>query len=148
MRQEKLGREFVADVEKLRYPSLPPANVQTLRIGESESNPYLSDNKVEYVSLDKPLETGVLATRSNQPKPQQSLSKEPVKRILRRCIEKKMDYAAPKNFRFGEWEPIRDTSLPVLIPALALTLNPSQEAAMPDAKVGGFKKTVERKKRA
>ena len=146
MRQKKSGWESVADAEKLRYPSLPPANVQTLRIEESDPDPYLSDEKVEYISLDEPIETGVLATRSNQPKPPQSLSKEPVKRILRRHIEKKNDYAAPKNFRFGEWKPVRDTSLSALIPALASTPNPSQKAAMPDAEAGDPKKTVEKKK--
>ena len=140
MRQGKSGRESVADAEKLRYPFLPPANVQTLRIGESDLDPFTSDDKVEYVSLDEPIETGVLAARSNQPKPPQGLFKEPVKRILRRRIEKKNDYATPKNLRFGEWESVRDISLPAPIPASASTPNPSQEAAMPDAEAGEPKK--------
>ena len=146
MRQGKSGRESVADAEKLRYPSLPPANVQTLRIGDADPDPYSSDDEVEYVSLDEPIETGVLAARSNQPKPPQGPSKEPVKRILRRRIEKENDYAAPKNVRFGEWEPVRDTSVPAPISAPTRTPNPSQEAAMPDAEAGEPRKTVERKK--
>ncbi len=102
MRQEKSERESVADAEKLCYLSLPPANVQTLRIGEANPDPYSSDEDIQYVSLDNLIETGVLAARSNQPKLPQSPSKESVKRILRRRIEKKNNYAAAKNLRFGE----------------------------------------------
>ena len=142
MRQEKPGRESVADAEKLRYPSLPPANVQTLRIGEADSDPYSSDEEAEYISLDEPIETGVLAARSNQSKPTQGPSKEPVKRILRRRIEKENSYAAPKNVRFGEWKPVKNTSLP----APAIVPATPQEAAMPDAEVIEAKKMVERKK--
>ncbi len=83
----------------------------------------MSDDKVKYVFLDKPIETGVLAARNNQPKFLQGPSKEPVKRILRRRIEKKNDYVAPKNLRFGEWEPVRNTSLPTPTLALASTLD-------------------------
>lgn len=45
MRQRKSRREFIADTKKLRYLSLPPTNIQTLRIGESNLDPYLSYNK-------------------------------------------------------------------------------------------------------
>lgn len=45
MRQEKPGQESVADAEKLRYPSLPPANVQTLRIGEADPDLILQMRK-------------------------------------------------------------------------------------------------------
>ncbi|MCJ1348353.1 hypothetical protein MMC31_006584 [Peltigera leucophlebia] len=68
MRRERPGRESVADAEKLQYPSLPPANVQTLRVGEANPDPYSSDEETEYVSLDEPIELGVLAARSNQSK--------------------------------------------------------------------------------
>ncbi len=74
------------------------------------------------------------------------MSKELVKRILRCRIEKENDYATQKNLRFGEWEPVRDTSLPTPTPTSASTPNPSQEATMPDAKAGEPKKTVDRKK--
>ncbi len=106
----------------------------------------MSDDKVEYISLDEAIKTGVLAARSNQPKPPQGPSKEPVKRILRHRIEKENDYTATKNLRFSEWEPIRDTSLPTPTPASASTPNLSQEAAMPDVEAGEPKKTVEKKK--
>ncbi len=102
MRQEKSGRKSVADAEKLRYPSLPSDNVQTLRIGDADPDPYSSDDEVEYVSLDEPIKTRVLAARSNQPNSTSGPSKEPVKRILRRRIEKENDYATPKNVRFGK----------------------------------------------
>lgn len=59
MRQGKPGRESVADAEKLRYPSLPLTNVQTLRIRDADPDPYSSYEKVRYVSLDEPIETGV-----------------------------------------------------------------------------------------
>ena len=68
MRQEKSRRESVADAEKLRYPSLPPTNIQTLRIGEADPDPYSSDKEIKYISLDKSIKTGVLAARNNQPK--------------------------------------------------------------------------------
>ncbi len=62
MRERKSGRKSVADVKKLPYLFLSPINVQTLRIGELDFDPHLSDDKVEYVSLDEPIKTGVLAT--------------------------------------------------------------------------------------
>ena len=94
MRQKKSGRESVVDAEKLRYLSFPPANVQTLRIGEADPDPYSSDEEIQYVSPDEPIETRVLAARGNQPNPPQGPSKEPVKRILHCRIEKENNYAA------------------------------------------------------
>lgn len=88
IRREKPGRESVADAEKLRYPFLPPANVQTLRIGELDPDPYSSDEEVEYVSLDTPIDgIGVLTARTNQSQLAKELAKEPVKRIIRRRVE-------------------------------------------------------------
>lgn len=102
MRQEKPGRNCVADAEKLRYSSLPPVNVQTLRIDEADPDLYSSDEETEYISLDKPIATGFLAARTNRSKPTEGPSKESVKRILRRRIEKEKEYATPKNVRFGD----------------------------------------------
>ncbi len=51
MRREKPDRKFVADAEKLQYPSLPPANVQTLRIGELDPDFYSFDEEMKCVSL-------------------------------------------------------------------------------------------------
>lgn len=146
MRQKKPGRESVADVEKLRYLSLPSANVQTLRIEDADPDPYFSDDEVKYVSLDEPIETGVLAARSNQPKPTPGPSKELVKQILPRRIEKQNNYATPKNIRFGEWEPVGNTFVPAPTSVPAFIPNPSQEAAMPDAEASEPRKVVERKK--
>lgn len=61
MRQEKSGQEFIADTKKLCYFSLPFTNIQTLKIGETHSDPYFLDHKVEYIFLDNPTEVGVLA---------------------------------------------------------------------------------------
>lgn len=48
--------------------------------------PYSSDEEAKYISLDEPIETRVLDARTNQSKPTEEPSKEPVKRILRRRI--------------------------------------------------------------
>lgn len=76
---------IVADDEKLHYPSLPPANEQTLRIGEADPDPYSSNEEPEYTLLDV---TGVLAARTNQPEPTKGPTKDLFKRILRRSIQK------------------------------------------------------------
>ncbi len=84
MRRKKPGRESVADAEKLRYLSLPPANVQTLQIGELEPDSCSSDEEVEYVSLYAPIDRiGVLAAHQKQSQSAKEPAKEPVKRILR-----------------------------------------------------------------
>lgn len=48
--------------------------------------------------------------------------------------------------RFGEWELVKNTSMPAPTPTPALTPSFSQEATMPDAETGEPKKTIERKK--
>ena len=103
MRQEKSGRESVADVKKLRYPSLSPANIQMLKIGKLKPNSYFSDKEIKYISLDIPIDgIEVLTACTNQSQPTKELSKEFVKRILHQCIEKKKEYATPKNIWLGE----------------------------------------------
>lgn len=143
MRQGKSGWEPVADAEKLCYPFLPFANVQTLRIENVDPDPYSSDEKAQYVCLDESIGTKVLAAQSNQPKPTQGPSKESIKQILRYCIEKENNYTEPKNVKFGDWEAVRDTSV---TPAPVSAPNPSQAAAMPDVEVSEPRTTVERKK--
>ena len=39
MRQKKSRRESVADAKNFRYPTLPLANVQTLRIEDADPDP-------------------------------------------------------------------------------------------------------------
>ncbi len=95
---KKIRTGICADIKKLRYSSLLLVNVQTLRIGESDPDPYLSDDEVEYVSLDKPIKTGVLAARSNQPKPSQSPSKEPVRKYYVAALRKKMIMLHQKTY--------------------------------------------------
>lgn len=102
MRQGKSGGESVANAKKLCYLLLPLANVQTLRIRDADPDPYFLDDKVEYVFLDKPIKTKVLAAQSNQLKLPQGLSKELIKQISCRHIKKKNDYAVPKNVRFSK----------------------------------------------
>ena len=124
---------------------LPPANVQTLRIGEADPDPYSLDEKTEYISLDALInKTGILAARTNHAKPAKESTKEPVKRILRRCIEKENSYAAPKNVRFGEWEPVQGNLLPETAPTPTPLAVP--EEVMPDVEGSQVKKSIERKK--
>lgn len=89
MRREKLGRDCVADVEKLCYPSIPSADVHTLRIGKKQPDQCSSDEEEEeYISLDTPIEAIVSAARSNQVKSTEALGKEPIKKILSKRIQK------------------------------------------------------------
>ena len=62
---------------------------------------------------------------------------------MRRRIEKKKEYTALKKIRFGEWEPVRESTVP--IPLLA-TLSIASEIAMPNADMGIAKKSVEKKR--
>ena len=74
-----------------------------MRIRDLEPDPYFSDEEVEYVFLDAPIDgIGILAARTYQSQQAKELAKKPVKRILRRRIEKEKEYAAPKNVQFGE----------------------------------------------
>ena len=86
MRREKSGIDCVVDAEKLRYSSLPPANVQILRIGELEPDLCFTDEESKYISLDELIGIEVLATRSDEPKLTTRPLKESAKRILRQRI--------------------------------------------------------------
>ncbi|MCJ1348653.1 hypothetical protein MMC31_006886, partial [Peltigera leucophlebia] len=142
MRREKPGRESVADAEKLRYPILPSAEVHTLRIGHLQPDPYSSDDKDEYVSLDAPLDVIVSAARSSQSTGNDVPTKEPIKQILRKRIPKEDSYATPKNVRFGEWRLVENALPP---PAPASVQEPSQKELMADSEPT-VKKNVERKR--
>ncbi len=144
MRREKPVRELVANAEKLQYLSLLPANIQTLKIGELEPDPYSSDEEIEYISFDTPINRiKVLGDCTNQSQPTKEPSKEPVNRILRRRIKKEKEYAASKNVRFGEWEPVREN--PASAPPI-VTPSTAPETAMLDADTTMAKKSIERKK--
>lgn len=74
-----------------------------LKIREADPNLYFSDKKTEYVSLDALInKTSILAACINQAKPAKEPTKELVKQILHRYIEKKNDYAAIKKERFNK----------------------------------------------
>lgn len=92
----------MSNTKKLQYPSLLPANIQMLTIGEVDPNPFSSNKKTKYISLDKPIKTRVLAACTNQFKANQTSSKKPVKQILHQRIEKKHNYTVSKNLRFGK----------------------------------------------
>lgn len=63
IRWEKQGCKLVVNTKKIRYLSLPLANVQTLKIGEWETSSYFSDEEIKYTFLDVPIdEIKVLAT--------------------------------------------------------------------------------------
>ncbi len=85
----------------------------------------------------------VLAVCTNQSLPAKEPANEPVKRILRRPIEKEKKYATLRNVRFGEWEPMRENPVPsssIATPLAAL------ETAMLDADTATAKKSVQKKK--
>lgn len=69
-----------------------PTNIHTLKIRETNLDPYFSNKKVEYISLDESIEIRILVAQSNQPKSPQGLSKKLVKRILCYYIEKENNY--------------------------------------------------------
>ena len=56
--------------------------MQTLRIGELEPDPCFINEKSEYESMHKLIETRVLDACNNKPKPIAAFLKESVKRIL------------------------------------------------------------------
>lgn len=83
IRQEKLGRESVANGKKLQYPSLLLASIQTLRIEKLDPDFYFSDEEIEYISLDTLIDkTKVLTACINQAKPVKKAAKKLVKQIL------------------------------------------------------------------
>lgn len=87
MRREKPGRKCVADAEKLRYLSVPSAEVHTLKIGDLTPDPDSSDReKDDYISLDALLITTISVARSNQAKLHDVSGKEPIKQILQKRI--------------------------------------------------------------
>ena len=122
---------------------MSPANIQTLKIGELEPDLYSFDE--EYISLNIPIDgIEVLATCTNQLSSTKKPSKEPIKRILRRCIEKEKEYTAPKNVRFGEWESVRENSVPT---SAILASSVAPETAMPDVdNANTTRKSVEKNK--
>ncbi len=62
---------------------------------------------------------------------------------MRRRIQKKSEFATPKNVWFGEWEPVRENSLPASPIATALF---APETAMLNASTATAEKSIERKK--
>ena len=84
MRRERLGRDCIADIEKLCYPKIPSTKVHTVRIRDLEPDPNSSDEKIEeeYISLDTSLATFVSAARSNQAKQNEISEKKLIKLIL------------------------------------------------------------------
>ena len=82
IRCAKRGRNSAADAKKLRYQSLLPTNIQTLRIKELKSNLYSSNKKIEYVFLNiliNRIKILVVCTNKSLAK---KLVIEPVKQIL------------------------------------------------------------------
>ena len=57
-------------------------------------------------------------------------------------MEKKKEYAAPKNVWFGEWEPVKKNSAPTSSIVISST---AHETAMLDADTAISKKIIERK---
>ena len=113
-----------------------------MKIGELKPNIYFSNEK--YVSLDALIDgIRVLVACINQFQLAKQSLKEPVKQILRRCIEKKKENVAPKNVWFGDWEYVRQNLVSAsLISAFFIAL----ETAILNADIVKAKKSVEKKK--
>lgn len=115
-----------------------------MRIKELEPNSCSFDEKVEYISLSKPIDRiGILAARINKSQLAKKSSKEPVKQIFHRHIKKEKKYATLKNVQFSEWEPIRESPVPSLLLATPSVI---LEIAMPNADMAITKKSIERKR--
>lgn len=82
MQQEKPRRDCIANLEKLCYLILFPANIQTLKIEKMDSNSYFFDEKTKYIFLDKLIKTKILITCANQSKPIVRLFKKLIKQII------------------------------------------------------------------
>lgn len=82
MRQEKSSQEFIADAKKLRYLILPTLEVRTLKIEKLLPNPYFTNEKDDYISLDTLLDISVSAACSSQNKGNSSLAKKLIRKIL------------------------------------------------------------------
>lgn len=130
-------------MEKLCYLSLPPANMQILRIGKLEPDLCFMDKESKYISLNKPIGIEVLAAYSDKQKPTVGPSKELVKWILHWHIQKEKEYVTPKNVRFGKWKLVRENPTPTF-PIVTPSTIP--KTAISDTDITITKKSVERKK--
>lgn len=80
----------MVDIKKYYYLFLLLTNIQTLKIREANPDFYFWDKKVQYISLNKLIEIGVLAAQNNQLKSTLETFKELFKQILRHYIKKKI----------------------------------------------------------
>lgn len=88
MIHKKPRQESVANGEKLHYLPLFFAYIQIIRIADADLYPYLSNEKVQYVFLDNPIKTWVLAAQKNKLKSALGRLRKLVKQILHRRIKK------------------------------------------------------------
>lgn len=59
----------MANIEKLRYSILSSANIQTLKIGEIDSDPYFSNKNARYIFLNNLIAVEILIACVNQSEP-------------------------------------------------------------------------------
>lgn len=102
MQQEKPRRDCIANLEKLCYFTLFPANIQILKIEKIDPDSYSFDEKAKYIFLDQLIKTKVLITCANQSKPTARLFKEQVKQIMQQNIKPEKNYTVSKNMRFDK----------------------------------------------
>lgn len=80
---------------------LPTVEARILRIEELAPDFYFSDKENNYISLDTLV--NITIASSNYKKGNSAHIKELIEQILPKQIEKKDDYAAPKNIWFRDW---------------------------------------------
>ena len=117
MRLDRSQRQCVAESERLRY-SAPAATVEAnpVRVGELEPDELSSEDEswddkdfglciVEH-RTDSTKEAIVNAARVNEKPKSTANFHEPVRRILKRKVEKEEKLPTPKNTRFGSWQQV------------------------------------------
>ena len=117
MRLDRSQRQCVAESERLRY-SAPAATVEanTVRVGELEPDELSSEDEswddkdfglcVVERRTDSTKEAIVNAARVNEKPKSTANFHEPVRRILKRKVEKEEKLPTPKNTRFGSWQQV------------------------------------------
>lgn len=89
------------------------AEIHILPIKELQPDSYFSDDEDKYISFDILLEFMVFATQFNQNEGNEALTKELIKKILRKQIQRENNYITSKKFRFGKLKLVNNTlSLP------------------------------------
>jgi hypothetical protein len=111
MMKGKSQRQCVEEAERLSYsiPSQAQVDVHTVRLGEGTDEEISTEDEAEVVLVDHAPTTSVnaiLAAARSEPKPDPKANKhhEPIRRILKRKVEKEEKLPTAKTVRQGNWK--------------------------------------------